>query len=707
MEASSGDSPIAATSEKFPDLEKKESDLEAPITTGGSGRKSSGSKETGHSILNSVNKSTFQIKKPTHRRSASPINWFPRKKADSYLKRKIKHLQEVGGMNLSLDETLGSANPHYTRIAREKIAAREAARKAMKARKAAMVEASWCRILQAARIQSKEAEEVLEKAKLHAAEAFEAARAMGVMMYDKPDCPRQPCEVVTSAAVGGRSTHKISASFETAFEVDKEVAAAVKKAFIWLANCPSSSNKEEFKDLLWKISQNPDSNETGEDLTDPQSEVELELVHKMLDRLKRLHEDELSSLAVVVATCGLNAALLEVESGKDHDLGPVNSLSVGFLGTSTRRFSNVQGFLEENLQKKEAVTEVPSLDKFLVKHVSRLQREVEEARKVKKSDSKLENERSRGSNVTIAECASDLGSVLVKHVSKLEREIQEAKKNIHKDNPRPEGGKCMESNDIEGVNAENQGAESNNVASESTGSCEDRKKHELLAGHRNAQAYSHGGILEDKENIVLDQVNKRLSRVERAKNEVLKTFSSINNNGGEEAQFAGLDKILVKPVCRLEKEKMQRLENVSNFKSQKCEKRQGNEAIPLESLDKILVKHVSRLEREKMAFRGNDDSITIKKREKESKEKGVVESLGEILVKHQSKLEKAKLAASEQLGDDFQNGKTRKEARERELLEAWGGLSLGNSIKPHLSRIERDKAAWRRAEEEQMHAMGV
>lgn len=54
-------------------------------------------------------------------------------------------------MNLSLDETLGSANPHYTRIAREKIAAREAARKAMKARKAAMVEASWCRILQAAR----------------------------------------------------------------------------------------------------------------------------------------------------------------------------------------------------------------------------------------------------------------------------------------------------------------------------------------------------------------------------------------------------------------------------------------------------------------------------------------------------------------------------------------------------------------------------
>lgn len=54
-------------------------------------------------------------------------------------------------MNLSLDETLGNANPHYTRITREKIAAREAAQKAMEARKAALVEASWCRILGAAR----------------------------------------------------------------------------------------------------------------------------------------------------------------------------------------------------------------------------------------------------------------------------------------------------------------------------------------------------------------------------------------------------------------------------------------------------------------------------------------------------------------------------------------------------------------------------
>lgn len=59
--------------------------------------------------------------------------------------------QEVDGMNLTLDETLGDTNPHYSRVLREKIAAREAAHKAMEARKAALVEASWCRILKAAR----------------------------------------------------------------------------------------------------------------------------------------------------------------------------------------------------------------------------------------------------------------------------------------------------------------------------------------------------------------------------------------------------------------------------------------------------------------------------------------------------------------------------------------------------------------------------
>ena len=59
--------------------------------------------------------------------------------------------QEFDGMNMTLDEALGDSNPHYSRVLREKIAAREAANKAVEARKAALVEASWCRILKAAR----------------------------------------------------------------------------------------------------------------------------------------------------------------------------------------------------------------------------------------------------------------------------------------------------------------------------------------------------------------------------------------------------------------------------------------------------------------------------------------------------------------------------------------------------------------------------
>lgn len=58
-------------------------------------------------------------------------------------------MQEVDGMHSTLDETLGDSNLHYSKVLKEKMAIREAAEKAMITRKAAMVEASWCRILQA------------------------------------------------------------------------------------------------------------------------------------------------------------------------------------------------------------------------------------------------------------------------------------------------------------------------------------------------------------------------------------------------------------------------------------------------------------------------------------------------------------------------------------------------------------------------------
>ncbi|URE33855.1 hypothetical protein MUK42_06583 [Musa troglodytarum] len=729
MESASDRSPDEPVTKPSTDFEKKGSVLEAPTsTTSGSGRK------------------------------------------------------EIEGMNLSLDETLGNANPHYTRIAREKIAAQEAAQKAMETRKSAMVEASW--------IKSKEAEAQLEKAEKCAEEAFEAARALGVMMYDRPDCQRRTSEIKTSLAIGGRSTHTVTASFETAFEVDKEVAAAVKKAFIHLANCPSSLEKEEFSDLFYKITQNPDGNRTMEDVpeitsesdtgpgaecekdshisgdtdmklatkmkqrksknsllpTDSGSSISLsptELIDRMLERLKGLHEDELASLAVIVATCGLNAALNEMEHNKDNDLETISSC--------TSRDSSITSIMGDTVQKKEALTELPSLDKSLVKHVSRLEREVQEARKNNRelinqrtsetSETHVVESKPSNKNERHVDSTLDLGNVLMKHVSKLERDVLEFKKHNYRSNSLVQDRKGEEQNvesEFQSEIAETKcnvdapacdslptlkgkrpyttdellggkyGISINNgcrQVSSSQGLTEDIEHHGVMVIHEEVPRPPSACRQRGKENIDFDpvdemhQASKCMSRVERAKIEVLKTFScQERNRGGDVLETMGLDKILVKPIHRLEKEKMQALEQRRDEISLRDQKKQTTSVKDTESLDMILVKHVSRLEKEKLMLAADEGVRTVKRSKRQPKV--CAQSLDEILVKHQSNLEKTKLGSTQQSADYIKH-ESRREARERELQEAWGGMSLGNSLTPHLSRIERDKAAWRKAEEEE------
>ncbi|KAM0951458.1 hypothetical protein DsansV1_C03g0025771 [Dioscorea sansibarensis] len=756
---------MEANAETSPALVKKTFFLDAEASPGNASaksRKNVGSRESGNSLLNSVNKQTPQIKK-AHRRNGSPLYWFPRKKTDSFLKRKLRRLQEAGGMSSTLEEFLDGANPHYSRMMREKIAARQAATKAMEARKAAMVEGSWCRILRAARIQSKEAETKLAEAEKHVAEAFEAAKAMGVMMYDRPDCPRGPCKIQTSSAIGGRSTHTVTASFETAFEVDKEVAAAVKKAFVRLASCPSSLNKEEFRNLLLKISQNPDSIEAGQEISevtsesesDPGSELGVDvhnagglavgdvcrksdirtkerrcknehpptdhdeihssssqdLVSEMLDRLRCLQEDQLASLAVIVATCGLNAALLEVDNGKDNGIEAVTDSSSGSvipppkniasLGTSARRYSSVTKFIGGDT-RKEAEAELPSLDKFLVKHVSKFEREVREARK--KEDHRAsrasvlevvkEQEKVHPSGkITSSDSMSDLGSVLVKHVSRLEREIQKAKSQNNsqmivkgKDTQGASDKDAMVAPAAEG-NRDSRGLlveHSSNVEldTEREG-CKQLRNSERLPEKSERHDLFHEAQV-NKENIDCNINETQVSQIQRAKVEAQRTLKARDEQ-------TGLEKILVKPVHRLEKEKLQALGNGSHYTIKKENSRKhGHGVAASESLDKILVKHVSRLEKERLAHCMSGDLVTVKKRDQLVERN--TESLDEILVKHQSKLEKAKFAASQRSAEDhIKTVDSRKQAREKELLEAWGGLSLGNCIRPHLSRLERDK----------------
>ncbi|KAK4789728.1 hypothetical protein SAY86_017032 [Trapa natans] len=764
--------------------EKGESPLPSPsatMTTSSASKfgKSKMVKESGQST-NCLSKISSQIRKSS-RRKTSPVNWFPRKKMDSYLNRKIKMLQEVDGMNLTLDETLGDANPHYCRVLREKIAAREAAHKAMEARKAALVEVSWCRILRAARIQRKEAESLMEKAEKAAAEAFEAATAMGVIMYDRPNCPRKPSGIeMSSVKGGGFTTHTVTASFETAFEVDREVAAAVKSALVRLANCPSFSQKDEFKGLLHRISQNPEEDdgleeplevspecesELGSDFkrathdqafyTDPNIEPEKsvqrrrqrrsarrqsiekltkeKIVDMMFERLKGLQETELSSLATTVATCGLNATLAEVEGNKSNEPGAVIDFSNNPRRMSSCGVRNATNSYLDRFIRRKMESELPSLDKFLVKHETKLERDVREARD-HKMESKVEaaivsknGERKENSELPC------LDKFLVKHMSKLEREVFEAKAS-----KTSADGRIQE--------------EQIGVISDSTRLSETRQTsvREVSLGHSRNLGKNEVPSL-DK--VLLKHVSRLEREVLEARNRrktELVSKENINSNvtTNKEVNEDSLEKILIKPVHRLEREKQKALASRSNYLYQNRQKNQGeygfNES---ESLDKLLVKHVSRLEREKMGLK-QEEFLPKAKRNDQNKhpEEEANNGLDQILVRHKCRLEREKEAASKlepqeetnhlvlrrqarekelneawggmSLGnstrphlsklerslepqEETNHSVLRRQAREKELNEAWGGMSLGNSMRPHLSKLERDKTAWIKAEEDE------
>ena len=735
------------------------------------------------------------------------------------------------------------------------------------------------------RIQSKEAEAQLLKAEKSATEAFEAATAMGVIMYDIPNCPGKSCQIETSSVNGGGSTtHKITASFETAFEVDKEVAAAVKTALVRLASC-ASFNKDEFNELLRKISQNPDTSENTQDISEVSSDLESEsgseletssqkdgcsssqdfdcklpgpeikqrknrkrlsferfnmtmLVEMMLERLRCLQEDELSSLATIVATCGLNAVLAEVQNSKLHDPGSADYSSTAALNfpqrTSSSGAGNVESFTDGHIRRKQVESELPSLDKFLVKHMTKLEREVQEAKNSRQnesregigrnSDKSADGKVNLNYNVTSSETVPDLGSILLKHSSKLEKEIEEAKKNSGRDFEMDRKNLHSEGTSSEAVpglgtilikhssklekeieetkrnnvktyemNGKKMGGVKNGLVGRTkedvpevpsldkflvkhvsrlekeVQEANNRRKNEphkegrvtymrkkvdssSSVAHFEKTAYSDGRV-EEKENIDLNNEVSIVAKMEQKEcsldtDEPSLQIGQMNLKAGESLSLQdmktetketdnSLDKILVKPVHRLERDKIQALSLGSNYGSHRHPKKQaGNSVADCESLDKILVKHVSKLEREKMTFsakeevvkvkgsetrmhlqmnqEGGLDKILVKHVSRLEKEKmtfsakeevaKVKESetrmhsqmnqeggLDQIMVKHKSRLEREKMVAAQQPDDQIRHSVTRREERERELQEAWGGLSLGNSMMPHQSKLQRDK----------------
>jgi hypothetical protein len=507
------------------------------------------------------------------------------------------------------------------------------------------------------------------------------------------------------------------------------------------------------------------------------------VVNIMVDRLKALHEDELASLAVIVATSGLNAVL---DRGKCHQTGTVNGVSSGSLRPQSRRYSSAASFVDAHGINKESSSELPSLDKFLVKHLSKLEREVQEAREASNKPSSHKHVALDVRNNTNTQESADLGSILVNHMSKFEKEILEAKKKSQGSHPMEQNCKNVKVSaeiDVQSGNKESDCGKPQSVG-ENNGdlleSCDARRSSEESNHIQEISDY----VQDDKENKISHshqlpplgakskQGGRRLTRIEAAKMESLKSFCT-NKDGN--TLDAGLDKIFVKPVHRLEKEKREARErqtsvqkhpqkrgqstavtvslddvlvkHVSRLEREKIEykkrnalggwinvphdqRRNCNNAESSESLDQVLVKHVSRLEREKMEY-GERNALegggTDEQNNKQSNSATASDSLDQILVKHVSRLEKEKIELEKKGGNthctDEQEGsladifvkrptkleqaklvsaaeekstsglnpvEERRKTRERELLDAWGGMGL-NSMKPQASKIERDK----------------
>lgn len=531
---------------------------------------------------------------------------------------------------------------------------------------------------------------------------------MGVIMFDLPDCPRKHGQIETPSISGeGSSTHTFTATFETAFDVDKEVAAAVKTAFTRLATCPSFS-KDEFKELLKKISEHPDTDESHQELSEISSEYEsgseldsvsqksdfnsedldsktlfpgisqrksrkrqsfenrIKLVDMMIERLKCLQEDELSSLATIVATYGLNAALAEVQNTKQHNpaiIFPARRMSSLGLQKSSA--------LDGTTGKDRVEPELPSLDKFLVKHMTRLEREVSEAKKNHRNETKLGKDSScKSGDGTALESIPDLGSILVKNYSKLEKDIKEAK---------IKSGKEM-------------------IGSSSGLPRGQKKDHTEVPGLDKVLVKHVSRLEKEVQEAKKRAVNEKTSLNSTFySNEALDSKENINLNTIEE-NVGGLDEILVKPVHRLEREKLQALSQGSQVENYRQRKNHGTTNVAdCESLDKVLVKRVSRLEKEKINISSREEWGEVKKSHKNSylvtnEENGG--GLDQVLVKHKSRLEREKMAAAAQQQENSVSfSVARRRARERELQEAWGGLSLGNSMKPSVSKLEQDKVS--------------
>ncbi|CAI5510171.1 unnamed protein product [Closterium sp. Naga37s-1] len=210
--------------------------------------------------------------------------WFPRVKLEPYLTRRLRELQEEVGPQPPLEQLLIPSK--LGRLEREKQEAAMAAKRASQLRQVALVEASWCRILDAAGIPSTGALEVAQQAEEEAHVAVVEAAKLGVILdhavtsRSRNGSPRAAAaaaaaagsafsaaaaaaaaaaasaaddELMAASALAGALSSRdvILTSVSTAQAVEKDVVLAVMKALSRVGNIRAADGIVDFVD--WEV----------------------------------------------------------------------------------------------------------------------------------------------------------------------------------------------------------------------------------------------------------------------------------------------------------------------------------------------------------------------------------------------------------------------------------------------------------------------
>lgn len=617
-------------------------------------------------------------------------------------------------------------------------------------------------ILFSFRIPCKSAISDLQKAEKKAAAALAEAEIHGVILQHGTPEREHASEAVT-------------ASLDTPFDVDKEVTAAIKSALQQLCRsseracelqdetnveftssdvtasytieAASSQSDTQAKDCKCEEQMSPTDIDASL-CSKPQrknseiSKPQHSLVNLMVSRIRELSVEHQTALAGIVATRGLSELL------KDQSLE--QELNGGLLDSKP---------LDERCS---------DLGSILVKHVSRLQREVQASKETNKH-LRTEVERKSGGRLQRpAAHVESLDQILVKHVSKLEKEKLAAQATTR--TPRKQKCNSVAAEETLGLEellrkphdhseaCKEVKEEGQTFSGEGRNSFSQVSKTPVSTGDLGSILKKHMSMLEKEKQAALREresmgaQDEELNRIKLenvgtdsfSTPETTKVFShasggNLLNAGSKKSQstdsneIPDLGSILVKHVSRLEKEKQMALalQDKSNTPERNVEK--GKQSLKEGSLGDILVKRLSKLEIEKARLSGSGIITTLgpteegRLKELNSKENSSLGPMPEIMVTgKQDNLaalqspdatwERTKAQESRQLDStwsalalqdaimqsvkstSFQintgkhiNIPRRKSLREKQMEDEWGGLSLGNALKPHVSKLEKEQ----------------